>query len=454
MALKSRTVARRAISYLQAAPALALAVQLLLLTLADLNRFAGALVFSLCAVLVSVLLRQPLFFLMVLSVFFTTNLNPLSSSGFEIRLWYVLLAAGLCSEIIKKTGRRRIQRLFQPQAVTAAGLLALVVLFSFVGAPQLDLDLAMSGVVTLSLSILGLLAGWLWFQRSSQTERSEGLRIFIFVPALLTCSWVLDKTFGLGLNPKGGLSYPLYKENQLAVAILVGIIILLLSRGHGLVRFGALALLLAAGMSATGSRAVLVMVALLIPLFLITGRLVSDKVILKNAAWLAVAFPAGLGLSLLFAHHSSVNSSASHRPATTVIDKGWAAGESNSFGPQNIRFEAWREGWDAFLTNPITGVGLRQSDAYVESLGHLHNSWLTLIVETGLLGLAFVLFLAHILARKLIRNAEPHHQKILVAAMLPIALVLGGYNFWDFQILWIIAGIALAKIDKKVSRSE
>jgi O-antigen ligase len=131
------------------------------------------------------------------------------------------------------------------------------------------------------------------------------------------------------------------------------------------------------------------------------------------------------------------------------LNKEWFGEGGNSFGRTNVRFEAWDQGWTAFLHNPVTGVGLRHSNDYVETLGHLHSSWLTLIVETGLVGLVCAAGISFILVRALVANSEPHRQKNLAAAVFPVAILLAGYNFWDFQILWVIAGTGLAATTQK-----
>jgi O-antigen ligase len=424
----------------------ALAAQFLLLILADLRDPLGGLFFSVCAVLVSAVLRQPIFFLMVLSVFFTTSIGQIATLDLDIRLWYLLLAAHLSGQLLSVNGRREVRGLFRPQVVMSVLLLSLAVIVSFVAAPELDFDLARSGVITLSLSLLGLVDGWLWFRKATESERRTGLFVFVLVPVMVTITWLVDKSVGLALNPGGSLSYPLAKENQTAVALLVGLIILLLATHVGLFKFGALATVLTIGISATGSRAVLVMVLFLIPTFLVAGVINRDKRTTQKAGLLTLAGPAGILISWFFAG-SRLRTGL--LPPSTSLNKEWSGEGGNSFGWTNVRFEAWDQGWTAFLHNPVTGVGLRHSNDYVETLGHLHNSWLTLIVETGLVGLVCAAGISFILVRALVANSEPHRQKNLAAAVFPVAILLAGYNFWDFQILWVIAGTGLAATTQK-----
>jgi len=457
----------------------ALAAQFLLLILADLRDPLGGLFFSVCAVLVSAVLRQPIFFLMVLSVFFTTSIGQIATLDLDIRLWYLLLAAHLSGQLLSVNGRREVRGLFRPQVVMSVLLLSLAVIVSFVAAPELDFDLARSGVITLSLSLLGLVDGWLWFRKATESERRTGLFVFVLVPVMVTITWLVDKSVGLALNPGGSLSYPLAKENQTAVALLVGLIILLLATHVGLFKFGALATVLTIGISATGSRAVLVMVLFLIPTFLVAGVINRDKRTTQKAGLLTLAGPAGILISWFFAgsrlrtgllppstslekelrppstslekelRPPSTSLEKELRPPSTSLQKEWFGEGGNSFGWTNVRFEAWDQGWTAFLHNPVTGVGLRHSNDYVETLGHLHNSWLTLIVETGLVGLVCAAGISFILVRALVANSEPHRQKNLAAAVFPVAILLAGYNFWDFQILWVIAGTGLAATTQK-----
>lgn len=68
-----------------------------------------------------------------------------------------------------------------------------------------------------------------------------------------------------------------------------------------------------------------------------------------------------------------------------------------------IRIHSWVEGWEWFLNSPVLGWGangknlvISQSDALPEDIrgdfGHLHNSFIEILVNNGLVGFSFLLF--------------------------------------------------------------
>lgn len=82
-----------------------------------------------------------------------------------------------------------------------------------------------------------------------------------------------------------------------------------------------------------------------------------------------------------------------------------------------IRLHSWAEGWDWFLDNPVLGWGangmklvIKQSNALPEDLrkgfGHLHNSFLEVLVNNGLMGLVFLLSIYYWLWRYVFAAGE------------------------------------------------
>jgi O-antigen ligase len=118
----------------------------------------------------------------------------------------------------------------------------------------------------------------------------------------------------------------------------------------------------------------------------------------------------------------------------------------------DTRIDRWEYGLDGFFENPITGVGYGQSQNYVQQAGfngvypRLHNTHLTVLSETGLVGaLAFYALFGLIVLQsvRLAREHDPAYSFLgaFVIATLAAGLVTGVQTF---RSLWIAVGIIAA----------
>jgi O-antigen ligase len=119
-------------------------------------------------------------------------------------------------------------------------------------------------------------------------------------------------------------------------------------------------------------------------------------------------------------------------------------------GPLSGREEVWRVGWELFLKRPTFGYGLGTSKALIElenwrfvrhSGAHFHSSYLTSLVETGVMGfIALMVALVATVARGIAdsRRTQALPRESWPTAALPFALVLGGLGHAIFE-SWIIA---------------
>lgn len=121
---------------------------------------------------------------------------------------------------------------------------------------------------------------------------------------------------------------------------------------------------------------------------------------------------------------------------------------------QNVgtRLRRWSHGVDGFLENPVLGVGFGQSQNYVSDAGfggaypRLHNTHLTIVSETGVIGaLAFYLLFGMVVVQsvRLAREHEPAYAFLgafIVAIMAEAAVT----DVHTFRSLWIVTGMIAA----------
>jgi len=111
------------------------------------------------------------------------------------------------------------------------------------------------------------------------------------------------------------------------------------------------------------------------------------------------------------------------------------------------RLDYWKETWQLILAHPLTGVGLGNFDLRLSR--YAHNLFLQLWAETGLLGIAMLLWLCAVVIKsgwKNIKSAWPDKKKLALLAGIIIFLI---HNLMDFSfflpavgfIWWIMLGI-------------
>ena len=109
--------------------------------------------------------------------------------------------------------------------------------------------------------------------------------------------------------------------------------------------------------------------------------------------------------------------------------------ENLPYSSIGIRIHTWRAGWEFFLQHPVLGWGGNGRtlviahtpwlpDSVKREFGHLHNSYLELLVSYGVMGLALYLGLLGWLARRAYRAYRQHD--------LPADVMLFFYAFLGF----------------------
>ncbi len=134
------------------------------------------------------------------------------------------------------------------------------------------------------------------------------------------------------------------------------------------------------------------------------------------------------------------------------------------------RFLAWTLGWNQILQNPFIGKGFAYEEIYFHSLadilvttehqGGMHNSWLTFMMNNGLIGfLFFIIFLINLLVRMKSRAfALPFVLAALVSATFESWLnsSLNAFAIHFFMVVMILVEwpeFLAAAQDRKIGRT-
>jgi hypothetical protein len=119
----------------------------------------------------------------------------------------------------------------------------------------------------------------------------------------------------------------------------------------------------------------------------------------------------------------------------------------------NIRIALWKAGWKVFKDYPLTGCGFRCMDklvstypdptGYVERFRGMHNNFIQIAVDTGLLGLStwvgiwFYFFLLLYQRAKALNGDTNEKGIIFGSAAVVLAFLAGGFfetNFYDSEV--------------------
>jgi hypothetical protein len=143
----------------------------------------------------------------------------------------------------------------------------------------------------------------------------------------------------------------------------------------------------------------------------------------------------------------------------TMVDRRYSSNEE--------RLHMWRVGWTLWKLDPVLGIGagnvkvasfpfLTEDEAVGGGWGHLHNTFVNMLVERGLLGLLAYLGLLGVLLKELIlalkrtvvRSYE--HDLFLSALLGIVAFLLCGFTETVYNasvvsmMLWCTVGLALS----------
>lgn len=131
-------------------------------------------------------------------------------------------------------------------------------------------------------------------------------------------------------------------------------------------------------------------------------------------------------------------------------------------GSTPTRINAFRQGWFAFKKNPLYGVGLGNSKNYLSQKNSdnnnvsnnptgLHNLFLEIIVEQGVIGFTlFLLLLARIVHLNITYKWKPTATALLALIFVPMQL---SQNV-NMPAMWIFLSLACAEIFQKQKKLE
>ncbi|HAW53173.1 MAG TPA: hypothetical protein DCX54_12740, partial [Flavobacteriales bacterium] len=124
-------------------------------------------------------------------------------------------------------------------------------------------------------------------------------------------------------------------------------------------------------------------------------------------------------------------------------------GDAIAEGDLNQRTLLWSEGFDVFIKNPILGVG---SDMYrsVNSLGKVaHNTFLSVLVELGLIGLTLFGMILMIAVYQALK--QPKEDAIFWLSVLTVWVIGASMLTWEYRkttwlfLTFIVASGALTR---------
>jgi O-antigen ligase len=132
-----------------------------------------------------------------------------------------------------------------------------------------------------------------------------------------------------------------------------------------------------------------------------------------------------------------------YAPATAVHRIVTTSSELRGSGNLNGRTEIWHESIDAFLQSPLLGVGHDAHRAAVETGNVAHNTPLSILAETGLVGaVLFIGVLMHVAAA--LRRLSGWDGRFWTAQLVVIAIGSLSLSIEDSKAVWAFAALAVA----------
>ncbi|WP_210438948.1 O-antigen ligase family protein [Nocardioides xinjiangensis] len=242
-------------------------------------------------------------------------------------------------------------------------------------------------------------------------------------------------TLTLSFRATGGFDDP----NLYASYLLVSISLTFAAGARGVVRYPVrLVALQSVALALSGSRAAIPALALgvLSALALGRGRLVA-KTIFRWVLLLTL----GVGVA------------AWRFPSLLGLDAFSRAVDASGNAENDIRFLLWRTAYNMWLDHPILGIGIGQfiptsADYVPGGLSNIpHNTHLSLLAETGLLGWMLVIGLPVVIFVRLSglakRTADPTPTWLILGIVSALAMAFT-LNLENFRGLWALLGICLA----------
>lgn len=129
-------------------------------------------------------------------------------------------------------------------------------------------------------------------------------------------------------------------------------------------------------------------------------------------------------------------------PAGT-LDRLGSAAEAREYGDLNQRVNIWRAGWGAFEGAPMIGHGAGSfvSAAKMAPEDTAHNTALSILVESGLCGLALSVTILVVALHAIWTSGLPSRNGLLLLMLLWAVSSLTG-TLWENRTTWLLFGVA------------
>jgi O-antigen ligase len=125
------------------------------------------------------------------------------------------------------------------------------------------------------------------------------------------------------------------------------------------------------------------------------------------------------------------------------VERLGTTGEELTEGDLNGRLILWREGFVAFSSRPFVGVGTGAFASAIPAGKVAHNSFLSVLVETGVVGLIAFGSLLWIVARQALDQSQ-WDARFWVSALLALAIGASALTFEHKKHTWLLLTLAVA----------
>jgi O-antigen ligase len=133
----------------------------------------------------------------------------------------------------------------------------------------------------------------------------------------------------------------------------------------------------------------------------------------------------------------------SFAPTTSLQRIATASSELRGRGNLNGRVDIWHASIDAFLRSPLLGVGHDAHRAAVPSGNVAHNTPLSILAETGLIGaVLFLAILLHVVAA--LRRQSGWDRRFWTAQLAVVAIGAMSLSIEDVKATWAFIALAVA----------
>lgn len=398
-------------------------------------------------------IRSWLDLLVVLAPFMFRVLSPvgLLNLGTSDLLLPLVLVVLVVRTVVERPPGRQPRSLVPgavPIAVAAAVLLVGSLTTWSVVDPDFLVNKAVSDTAKLLIGMVYLGVAIALVRRSGPDATHRAIVLWTWVATAVAAASVVGAVADLDLVPDDGYrSLGFFADPNLYAGYLLLSLALLLVRattpGPGLRApvLAGQAVVVVGGLVTTGSRGGLATLALLMLFAFLVVR--SAKVRIALVTLVAGA----LVVALVLLPDDETRSTAVLGVDRLLVSSAESGDDS--------RLELWRLAVDLWLTHPLFGIGMGQyprfsvgivGELHTSDLGHVvHNSFLSVLVSLGVVGLVVFLGLFGWLLRSVYSSTSltRNQQHALVAGMLVIAAQMMTLNLENLRYVWLHFGLAV-----------